>query len=124
MLSELKKLQFEFSDAFYWLQAWCKDNFIKIQYGELYRSPEEAFRLWEKGVGAKASAHSNRLAVDLIFHRLTLDEKQIILCERGSYEAAAKYWKDQHPAARWGGDFKTKKYDDIFHFSFEYKGIK
>jgi len=122
-MSDLKKLQIEFSDAITDLLTWCKKNDIKIRYGEMYRSPEEAERLYKKGVGAKISAHTNRLAVDLIFCKKdTLGN--ITDCERHVYERAGNFWKAFYPDARWGGDFKNAKYDDIYHFSFEYKGVK
>jgi len=122
-MSELKRLQFEFSEAVGDLLNWCKRWSIKVQQGETYRSPEEAERLYKKGVGAKISAHTNRLAVDLIFCKIdTLGN--ITDCERHVYEYAGNFWKSLYPAARWGGDFKNVKYDDIYHFSFEYKGVK
>jgi len=122
-VSELKRLQIYFSDAVGDLLAWCKMNEIYVRYGETYRSPEEAERLYKKGVGARISAHTNRLAVDFIFCRIEVSE-DIIDCERNVYEKAGLFWKSLNCVARWGGDFKNAKYDDIYHFSFEYKGVK
>jgi len=122
-MSELKKLQIEFSDAVTDLFTWCRKNDIKIRYGETYRSPEEAERLYKKGVGAKISAHTNRLAVDFIFCKKDM-LGNVSDCGRDIYLDAGKFWKLLHSNARWGGDFKNAKYDDIYHFSFEYKGVK
>lgn len=122
-MSELKRLQFDFSDAVADLLIWCRENKIKVRHGETYRSPEEAERLSLKGVGARISAHTNRIAVDLIFNYIDEDGR-IADFGRDAYVAAGEFWKKLHPSARWGGDFKNVRYDDIYHFSFEYRGVK
>lgn len=122
-MSELIRLQFDFSNAVDDLLTWCYTEDIKVRFGEVYRSPEEAERLFKKGVGAKISAHTNRLAVDLIFCKIDISGN-IMDCERHVYEYAGNFWKSLHHSARWGGDFKNVRYDDIYHYSFEYKGVK
>jgi hypothetical protein len=78
--------------------------------GELYRPPETALAYERLGLGAYPSAHTLRLAADLIWH---YEDRY----QRGGdgYELLGAWWREAHPAARWGGTFKRP---DPGHFSF------
>lgn len=66
------------------------------------------------GMGIAHSVHRLRLAQDLNIFK---DGQYTTNPE--DYRPFGEWWKQQHPLARWGGDFK-----DYDHFSFEYGGVK
>ena len=84
--------------------------------GDAYRDPRVHGELGVKmGYGHPRSAHKSRCAIDLM------------LCKDGVFQASGEahkplgeWWKQQHPDARWGGDFPG----DANHYSLEVNGIK
>ena len=65
-------------------------------------------------VGVKNSVHRLKLAQDInIFLNGEYQEGGDI------YKQIGEWWKKQHPAARYGGDW-----GDGDHYSFEYQGVK
>lgn len=94
------------------------DSFgYELTWGDANRS-KEAFGAWgvKKLYSAAFSVHKKRLAVDL---NLIVNEEYIKDGNHPVYKLLGDYWKELHPLARWGGDFKS---GDANHFSFEYKG--
>lgn len=75
--------------------------------GDAYRDPRVPY-------GHPKSAHRKRLAVDL---NLFKDGKYLTATE--DHAVFGAWWKQQHPLARWGGDF-----EDGNHYSFEWEGVK
>lgn len=66
------------------------------------------------GYGHPKSGHKRRLALDI---NLFLNGKYLEGTE--AHRPFGEWWKQQHPRARWGGDF-----NDGNHYSFEYEGVK
>lgn len=66
------------------------------------------------GMGIAHSVHRLRLAQDL-----NLFKDGQYCTDPEAYRPFGEWWKQQHPLARWGGDFR-----DCDHFSFEYGGVK
>ena len=86
-----------------------------VTFGECYRSPEEAARLANLGLGIKNSLHTKRLAIDLnLFNR---EGKYLSSTE--SHRPLGEWWERQHSACRWGGRF-----NDGGHYSLEHEGRK
>lgn len=86
----------------------------ELTFGEAYRSPEEAERLFRMGIGIRNSQHTIRLAIDL---NLFKDGKYLSSTE--SHRVFGEYWKTLHPLCRWGGDFPKP---DGNHYSLEHQG--
>jgi hypothetical protein len=85
--------------------------------GDAYRDPRLHGEVGEKkGYGHSKSCHKVRLAIDL---NLFKDGKYIT--NEVGHEELGKWWKDGHPLARWGGDFRIK---DFNHYSFEHEGMQ
>mgnify|MGYP001559547470 CR=1 FL=1 len=87
----------------------------ELTWGETYRSPEEAKRLADAGLGSALSLHPLRLAVDL---NLFIDGEYQTSTE--AYQQLGEWWEQQHLLARWGGRFSKRP--DGNHFSLEYHG--
>lgn len=87
---------------------------FEITFGETYRSPEEAKRLFELGLGSKNSLHIKKLAIDL-----NLFKAGKYLSSTKSHEPLGLYWETLHPLCRWGGRF-----GDGNHYSLEHEGVK
>lgn len=137
---ELGPLQREFTRHLTALQTKILADGFEFTLGEAYRSAEQAainsLSLYDRAriremletkypvvaaaigastsVGIKNSVHRNRLAEDL-----QLFKDGIWLEDASHYIPFGAWWKIQHPAARWGGDW-----GDADHFSFEYRGVK
>lgn len=91
----------------------------EITLGEAYRSPEEAQRLANLGLGIKNSLHTMRLAVDI-----NLFKNGVYLTKTEDYEVLGLLWESWSGPdfkCRWGGRFKRR---DGNHFSIEHLGIK
>lgn len=67
-----------------------------------------------KNNGIRASAHQNKLALDL---NLFKDGEYLSLSEQWS--EVGTYWESLHPLCRWGG-----RWGDGNHLSLEHNGIK
>lgn len=88
----------------------------EVTLGDAFRDPRLHGALGIKmGYGHSKSAHKVRLAIDL---NLFKDGK--FLTDGTGHTELGKWWKEQHPDARWGGDFKIK---DFNHYSFIYEGV-
>ena len=86
-----------------------------VTLGDAYRDPRVFGPLGQKrGYGHPSSAHKQRLAIDLNLFR---DGKFLDSTE--DHRPLGEWWKQQHPLARWGGDFS-----DGNHYSFEVDGVK
>ena len=91
----------------------------QVTFGEAYRSPEEAQRLFVAGKGIKTSLHTQRLAMDL---NLFKDGRYLTNLE--SYRPLGDFWESlSRPDAVccWGGRFTS---GDANHFSIEHGGRK
>ena len=86
-----------------------------VRIGEVYRSPEQARRNAELGIGIANSNHTRKLAIDLF---LSVDGQ--VTWDLDDYAKLGEHWKAQHELARWGGDFRTR---DGVHFSLEHNGV-
>ena len=86
----------------------------EMTFGEAYRSPEEAERLFKLGKGIKNSNHIIKLAIDINLFR---DGKFLNSTE--AHKQFGQYWKELHPSCRWGGDFPKP---DGNHYSLEHNG--
>jgi len=87
----------------------------EITLGDAYRDPRLHGALGVKlGYGHPRSAHKRRMAIDLNLFRAGK-----FLGDTEAHRPLGEWWKQQHPAARWGGDF-----NDGNHYSFEYEGVK
>ena len=92
-------------------------NGYDVTFGEAWRSPEEAERLFQLGKGIRNSLHTIRLAIDL---NLFKDGKYLHKSE--DYAFLGLYWEslgDDKLDTVWGGAF-----DDGNHFSIEHGGRK
>ena len=70
------------------------------------------------------SCHYIHLAMDL---NLFINGVYITTYEQAPdiWDALGRLWKETHPLARWGGDFRGGPHDpDLDHFSFEHLGRK
>lgn len=85
-------------------------------FGETYRTPEQAALNAKKGSGIANSLHCQRLAIDLILFKDGVWQQQ-----SEQYAGLGAWWKQQHPLARWGGDFHSRP--DGNHFSIEHEGV-
>lgn len=66
-------------------------------------------------VGVKNSVHCLKLAQDLNLFK----DGDLVPYPDQVYKDYGDWWKQQHPLARYGGDW-----GDSDHFSFEYQGVK
>jgi len=111
----LRKLQSEFAA----LVARLIDKAISLGYevtlGDAYRDPRAFGPMGIfKGYGHPKSSHKKRLAIDL-----NLFKNGVFLEGTDAHKELGEWWKQQHPLARWGGDFR-----DGNHYSFEHEGVK
>ena len=93
------------------------DMGYELTFGETYRSPEEAERLWKLGKGIKTSLHISKLAIDL---NLFWGGKYLTKSE--DYVFIGMFWEslstDEYKC-HWGGRF-----GDGNHFSIGHLGRK
>lgn len=99
------------------LLAWIyKREGWGVTFAEAYRTPEQARRNAERGVGIVKSLHCQRLAIDL---NLFINGKY--MTKTSDHAPIGAYWKLLHPLNRWGGDFRRR---DGNHYSMEHGGRK
>lgn len=103
----LSNTQQEFSVLIAKLILFADSQGYGITFGDAYRDPCVTY-------GHPNSVHRKRLAVDL---NLFKDGKYLTATE--DHRVLGEWWKQQHPLARWGGDF-----EDGNHYSFEWDGVK
>ena len=106
-MSELRDLQVSFAKAVPRLLDKAFELGFTVTLGDCYRSPEECER-----IGHQSSCHGIRLAVDL-----NLFKDGRYLTDTADHEPLGLWWKEQHDAASWGGNW-----GDGNHYSFEYEG--
>ena len=83
----------------------------------MYRSPEEAERLWKLGLGKKRSLHTLRLAIDLNLFKFGQ-----YLSSTESHRPIGEWWESQSTDSYeccWGGRF-----GDGNHYSIRHGGVK
>lgn len=89
-------------------------NSYEFTLGEVYRSPQEAKRLYDlykAGKGPRAtlnSLHTKKLAIDI-----NLFKNGQYLESTESHKVFGKWWENQHPNCNWGG-----RYGDGNHYEF------
>lgn len=92
-------------------------NGYELTFGEAYRSPEEAERLYKLGLGKKESLHISRLAIDL-----NLFKDGIYLTGTEDHRFLGEYWESfsiEKYKCYWGGRF-----GDGNHYSMGHAGKK
>lgn len=96
---------------------------IPIKGGEWYRTQAAAAVNAASGVGSINSKHIYSLAIDLVI--TTPDGLGIVMLNDPRYRQLGDFWESQ--GGRWGGNFKTSAYSDIYHFELNelpYKNAK
>ena len=89
----------------------------ELTFGETYRTPEQAALNAKKGIGAKTSLHTQRLAIDL-----NLFKDGVFLQTTEAHKPLGEWWEAlSTPEYRccWGGRF-----NDGNHYSIEHGGRK
>lgn len=88
----------------------------EVTLGDAYRDPRLHGAVGEKkGYGHSKSCHKIRLAIDL-----NLFKDGVYLTDGAGHIELGAWWVQQHPDARWGGDFKSK---DFNHYAFTHEGM-
>lgn len=88
----------------------------EITFGDAYRDPRSHGKMGDEGpYGRNASAHKQRLAIDL---NLFVDNMYITSTE--PHRQFGTYWKALHRDNEWGGDFTPQ---DGNHYSRRHNGI-
>jgi hypothetical protein len=87
---------------------------FEVTIGEVYRSPEEAERLFKLGKGIKNSLHTLKLAVDI-----NLFKNGIYLSSTDSHRSLGEWWESQSISpdivCHWGGRFGDGNHYSIGH---------
>jgi len=111
----LRKTQSEFARLVPRLIDKAYEMGYEVTIGDVFRDPRVHGQLGvRKSYSHPKSAHKVKLAIDLNLFR---DGEYLQLTE--DHRPLGEWWKEQHPLARWGGDF-----DDGNHYSFEWGGVK
>ena len=96
---------------------------VRARYREVLRTPEQAQRNADKGLGISNSLHIDGLAADIY-----LSVRGQPLAEtRAAYAVMGELWKSMGVDHRWGGDFRDRQgraKPDIYHVSIEHGGRK
>jgi hypothetical protein len=85
-------------------------NGMELTLGEAWRTPEQARRNADAGIGISSSLHIERLAVDL-----NLFVGGVFIDSSEGHRRLGEYWESLHPNCRWGGRFRKP---DGNHYSF------
>ncbi len=110
------------SDLLHWFHLDMKPKGYWLTAGEAYRSPAEAKRLADLGVGIKSSAHCLRLAQDW-----NLFKDGEYLTSSDAHAPIGERWVGLHDWARWGGNFRARSGGvgrDGNHYSFIHNGVQ
>ena len=97
------------------LILWADERGLRLTFGEVYRTPEQAALNAKKGSGISNSLHTQRLAADL-----NLFVNGQYKTSTADYLPLGEYWESIGGA--WGGRFKTRP--DGNHFSLEHNGVR
>ena len=96
---------------------------VRARYREVLRTPEQAQRNADKGLGISNSLHIDGLAADLY-----LSVRDEPLAETpAAYAVMGELWKSMGVDHRWGGDFRDRRgrpKPDIYHVSIAHGGRK
>jgi len=93
---------------------------VRARYREVLRTPEQAQRNADKGLGISNSLHIDGLAADLY-----LSVRDEPLAETpAAYAVMGELWKSMGADHRWGGDFRkgNRPAPDIYHVSITHGG--
>lgn len=89
---------------------------MELTLGEAWRTPEQAKRNADAGIGVLNSLHTQRLAIDL-----NLFVGGVFIDSSEGHRQLGEYWESLHPRCRWGGRFRKP---DGNHYSFSPDGIR
>lgn len=108
----LNTKQFKFSKYLAKLILFAIELGYDVVVAEVYRSPEEQRRHYEKGrTKTLNSKHMQKLAVDLIIFR---NREYLTLSD--DYKQLGYYWKSLDTKNVWGGDWE--EFPDGNHFQY------
>ena len=94
------------------LIAFAGEKGYDLTFGEAYRTPEQAQRNADAGIGIKDSLHTKRLAVDF-----QLFKDGVYLTASDDYKPLGEFWESI--GGSWGGRFSKP---DGNHFSLAHEG--
>lgn len=87
---------------------------FEVTIGEVYRSPEEAERLFKLGKGIKNSLHTLKLAVDI-----NLFKNGVYLSSTDSHRSLGEWWEGLSTPpdiiCHWGGRFGDGNHYSVGH---------
>jgi hypothetical protein len=86
---------------------------FEVTIGEVYRSPEEAERLFKLGKGIKNSLHTLKLAVDI-----NLFKNGVYLSSTDSHRPLGEWWEGlttPEIVCHWGGRFGDGNHYSVGH---------
>lgn len=87
---------------------------FQVTIGEVYRSPEEAERLFHLGRGVKNSLHTSKLAIDL-----SLFKDGIYQPSTEAHRPLGEWWESQSTPPDiiccWGGRFNDGNHYSVAH---------
>lgn len=120
MTESLREKQERFSLEVSRLVVRLAEMGVRARYREVLRTPEQAQRNADKGLGISNSLHIDGLAADLY---LSAGGKSLPET-RAAYAVMGELWKSQGADHRWGGDFRkgNRPAPDIYHVSITHGG--
>jgi hypothetical protein len=113
----MSKLQEEFATSMAKLILKANELGFGVTVGEAWRTPEQAQRDADEGIGVAHSLHMERLAIDL-----NLFKDGVYLTAPEPYVELGNWWKALPGGHyRYGGDFHIRDYD---HYSLSPDGVR
>lgn len=96
------------------LLRYARDAGIAVQFGEAFRTPEQAAWNAARGVGIPNSLHTEKLAIDLLAFRQDVSDKWHYVFDGRAreYTLLGHFWEGLYSDCAWGGHF-----GDANHFS-------
>lgn len=93
------------------LIQWAYAHGYEMTEGEAYRTPEQAALYAHRGIGARNSLHTDRLAMDF-----NLFKDGVYLTKTEDHQPLGEYWESLDDNCRWGGRIKGRR--DGNHYSY------